>query len=176
MCRHRGRCREKLWKAHSNISEKLAEDPTLSHGTITPLRRRVKATDAVTLTDRDVWHDRMQGVRNGIEIKMSALDFVQSWLSYNAVKLGELGLIRLPDSIVFKPSSSKKCWSYESERYLVLIQAWENAACLDFDVMDKESKTIVFHPWGPCDDQAGLAARLESFIEWLEQQSKSVLG
>jgi hypothetical protein len=62
---------------------------------------------------------------------------------------------------------------YETKELLIDLCVWENACCLDIEVIDKESKQFVFSEQGPCGDIDGLAARLQQFSQCISTFLKS---
>ena len=95
------------------------------------------------------------------------LDLVSSWIEARASTFADHGLIQLRNSRIIEPEKLS-VW-YESTHYLVDVCAWEHEASLDIDIMSKRSRSIVFVAWGPCEDKAGLAQRLESLSVWLAE-------
>jgi hypothetical protein len=77
------------------------------------------------------------------------------------------GLKQLRNSRITEPEKLS-VWC-ESPDYLVDVCAWEHAASLDIDIMNKRSSSIVFLACGPCKGQAGFTHRLESLAALLAE-------
>jgi hypothetical protein len=62
---------------------------------------------------------------------------------------------------------------YETTQFLVDISVWDHACCLDVQVLEESSDTIVFGEAGSWGNETGLAARLDSFKSWLTETTAS---
>jgi hypothetical protein len=91
----------------------------------------------------------------------SAREFVTGWLENNN---DLIGLTKLRLVSAESPVQKLSGW-YETKDLLIDLSVWENACCLDIEVIDKESKQFVFSEQGPCGDIDGLSARLQQFSQ-----------
>jgi hypothetical protein len=91
----------------------------------------------------------------------SAREIVAGWLENNN---DLIGLTKLRLVSAESPVQKLSGW-YETKDLLIDLSVWENACCLDIEVIDKESKQFVFSEQGPCGDIDGLSARLQQFSQ-----------
>jgi hypothetical protein len=59
---------------------------------------------------------------------------------------------------------------YELPGYLVTVTAWDNASCLDIDVLESRSGTVQMLCAGPCAGGAELLARLHKLETWIAER------
>jgi hypothetical protein len=63
----------------------------------------------------------------------------------------------------------KLCIEIEWRGYIALITAWENASCLDIDVLNISSKEGVILASGPCDDPSEAPIRLLLLCDYIRE-------
>ena len=61
----------------------------------------------------------------------------------------------------------KLCIELKWPGYVASISAWENAMCLDVDVLELRSMEGLMFVAGPCDDQNDACARLLRFRDYI---------
>ena len=95
----------------------------------------------------------------------TACETVKSWLRANALRLG-LKELRFEHSE--EPATFGAV--YELPGYLIGVRAWDNASCLDIDVLEARSKTAQLLCAGPCAGDAELLARLQKLETWVAER------
>jgi len=99
-----------------------------------------------------------------IEAPTSTTDFVAAWVAAHQNHIGgiELRFIRNEEY------GRTLCWEFETASHYVQFLAWDHAFCLDLQALNKDSGADDFIVAGSCDDMAGVSARLDSFISWMQ--------
>lgn len=99
-----------------------------------------------------------------IESPTSTTDFVAAWVASHRNQIGgcELRLIRN------EQYGRTLCWEFETLSHYVQFLAWDHAFCLDLLALNKASGANDFIVAGPLDNIAGVSARLDSFISWMQ--------
>lgn len=95
----------------------------------------------------------------------SFLDFVLGRWQELSIKLRSSGV---ESSVQLDQSIGKMGIEVRSNAYLVSIGAWENARCLDVDVMRIRDKSVSMLSAGPCEDNAQVELRLKELCHVIE--------
>lgn len=62
----------------------------------------------------------------------------------------------------------------ETKMHLVELCAWDNASCLDIQIMEIESEKTVFPHLGSCESKTEFDDQLREFITWFGNQEQLV--
>lgn len=59
----------------------------------------------------------------------------------------------------------------ETNKYLIEVSAWNQASCLDIQIIDIESEECKFPTVGDCKTKIIFKKHLESFVEWFKSEN-----
>ena len=90
-------------------------------------------------------------------------DYVAAWITAHRNELGGT-----QQKFAWREAYSRMfCAEFETPEHLIQFCAWDNACCLDILTLNKATKETDYMVAGECDGAAGLAQRLDTFLQWL---------
>lgn len=90
-------------------------------------------------------------------------DYVASWVAAHRSEIGGTQL----RSAWREEYSRAYCAGFETAKYIIQLDAWDNACCLDILALNKMTEATDYMIAGECDGTTGLSARLDAFLCWL---------
>jgi hypothetical protein len=98
------------------------------------------------------------------EDERKATDFVADWLAAHRDELGGTD-----HTAKWNEEYTRTfCAEFDTPTYLVQLCAWDHACCLDIVALNRATTHEDYNVSGDCDGVAGLSARLDTFLHWLD--------
>ena len=97
-----------------------------------------------------------------------ALSYLQEWASSNRNFFASRGI-----EAIYKPQNTGSGnLRFQFTDYLVDICAWNNAICLDIQIIHIPSEKVSFPTTGPCETEENFKERLDELYAFIENNSE----